>query len=229
MKRKGKPFIMAGLYEKTQREKDIEAGIVFKYYFLREINTLPEISLNDSSFAEKVFNEYDKLPFDDLCWLIRDIRYGIQRYKADYEAGMLSMNSNFWEKLCANGLEFKSISITSNKGTIELTAGHPIFEHYFYPQFKKIKLLQRDILESQSKGQKFYMVNLPFNNIWRFLNTTQLGEFQKRVITGMFLVYFNLYKDKPLMTEKEWNKDPTYAATYKHYLSDTVKGWLKST
>ena len=132
MKNKGKPVIMAGMYEKTQREKDIEAGIVFKYYFLREINTLPEICPNDSRFAEIVCNEYVKLPIDDLCWLIRDIRYGIQKDQTDFAAGMSSMSLNFWEKLCHNGIEFKSISITSNKGTIELTSDHPIFEHYFY-------------------------------------------------------------------------------------------------
>ena len=98
----------------------------------------------------------------------------------------------------------------------------------FTPQLKKIKLLQRDIAESFAKGQKFYLVDLPFKKIWQFLNTTQLGKFQRRVVAGMFLVYFDLYKVKPLMTEIEWNENPTYANTYKHYLSDTVKDWLKA-
>jgi hypothetical protein len=222
------PVIMAGLYEKTQREKDIEAGKVFKYYFLSDIETLPEISQADCRFAETVCHEYSRIPFDDLCWLIRDLRHGIQKYQADYKAGMLSMNSNFWDKLCSNGIEYKSISITSNKGTIEIPASHIVFEYYFAPQLKKMKLLQRDILETQAKGQKFNLVAMPFNKIWQFLNTTELGPVQKRVVTGMLLVYFNLHRGKSLMTETEFNGNPTSADTYKRYLSDTVKDWLKA-
>jgi hypothetical protein len=225
---KRKPVVMAGLYEKTQREKDIEAGIILKYYFLSDINSLPEISQNDARFAEKVCNEYNKLPYDDVCWLIRDLRHGVEKYQADYKAGMLSMNSNFWGKLCTNGIEFKSISINSNMGTIELLANHIIFEHYFYPQLKKIKLLQRDVAESFSKGQKYSMVDLPFNKIWQFLSTTKLGPSQRKVVAGMFLVYFNLYKGKPLMTEIEFNANSTYPGTYKRYLSDRVKDWLSA-
>ena len=123
--RESKRLIMARLDEKNQREKDIEAGIVSQYYFLRDINTIPEISQNDSRFAEIVCNAYDKLPFNELCWLIRDIRYGIQKYQTDFEAGMLAMDSSFWDMINAN---VKSISITSDKGTIEITSDHPIFD-----------------------------------------------------------------------------------------------------
>jgi len=221
------PVIMAGLYEKDARDKRIEKGIIDKYYFLREINSLPEITQEDYIFATMLQTEYVKLPFDDLCWLIRDLRDGIQKYQTDFDAGMLSMDANFWSKLCANGIEFKSISITSNIGTIELSASHPIFEHYFYPQFEKIRSLHRKISESQSKGLKYYLVDLPFNKICRFLNTTQLGEFQIRVITGMFLVYFKLSKTKPLMTVSELADSPKYPGNYKRYLSDTVKDWIK--
>ena len=222
-----KPVIMAGLYEKDARDKRIEKGIIDKYYFLREINSLPEITQEDYIFATMLQTEYVKLPFDNLCWLIRDLRDGIQKYQTDFDAGMLSMDANFWNKLCANGIEFKSISITSNIGTIELSASHPIFEHYFYPQFKKIRLLHREISESQSKVLKYYLVDLPFNKICRFLKTTQLGEFQIRVVTGMFLVYLKLQKTKPVMTEIEWDNEPTYADNYKRYLSETVKDWIK--
>lgn len=224
------PVIMAGFHDKSEKEKNLDAGNPDKFYFLSDISSLPEISLDDSHFGETVCNEYNKIPFDDLCWLIRDIRDSVQKYKTDFEAGMSSMDANFWEKLCGKGIEFESISITSNKGTIELPASHIIFKHFFYPRFKKIKLLQRDFLESQSKGQKFYMVDLPFNKIWQFLSTTKLEErpFQKRVVTGMFLVYFNLNKGKPLMTEIEWNRNPTYAKNYKRYLSDTVRDWIRS-
>lgn len=223
------PVPMAGLYEKDEREKNIEAGKIDKYYFLREINSLPEITQEDYYFAVLRKRDYDKLPFDDLCWLIRDLRFIIQKYETDFKAGTSSMSQNFWDKLCANGIIFKSISITSDKGTIDLTANHPLFEHYFYPQLKKIKLLHHEILESQSKEWKYYLIDLPFHNIWKFLNTTNLGEFQKRVITGMFLVHFKLNRIKPIMTEPEWEDNPDYADSYKHYLSDRVKTWLKST
>jgi hypothetical protein len=225
--RKGEPIAIAKIHERSEREMCIETGKSDKYFFLNEKNILPEIDPNDLRFAETVFAEYSKIPFDDLCWLIRDLRYVIQKYQEDYDVGMLSMNENFWEKLCGKEIEFKSISITSNKGTIDVMANHPLFEHYFSPQLKKIRLLHREILESQSKEVKFYMVDLPFSKIWIFLNTTDLGEFQKRVVAGMFLVYFKLYKVKSIMKEIEWKENPTYATTYKHYLSDIVKTWLK--
>jgi hypothetical protein len=40
-------------------------------------------------------------------------------------------------------------------------------------------------------------------------------------------VYFNLYKVKPVMTEAEWKGHQT-ADTYKRYLSELVKNWLKN-
>jgi hypothetical protein len=64
---------MAGVYENSEREKNIVDGKI-KYYFLRELELLPEIDQDDLDFAKLVIAEYDKIPSDDLYWLIRDIR-----------------------------------------------------------------------------------------------------------------------------------------------------------
>lgn len=200
------PIIMAGLYEKTQREKNIEDGKIDKYYFLSEINSLPSITQDDLHFAETVYKEYNKIPFDDLCWLVRDLRYTIEKYKT--AAG-------------TNDIKFESISINSNKGTINVPAD--VF--FKSKQCKEIRLLSREISDSRNKELEFYL-SLTLNKIWRFLKVTQLGESQKRVVAGMILVYFKLPEKKPIPTKTEWDENQI-SGTYKRFLNDTVKSLVK--
>ncbi len=215
------PIIMINLYPADSDEREI----INKYYFLKDINSLATIIPDDDDFASEMNMKYD-VPIDDLRWLIRDIRDGIQKNQYDFNAGMLSRDKHFWDMLCSPGIEFKKISITSNMGVIDIEASHPFWEVYFYPQILKIESLRSKILDSQTKDIKFYQIDIPLNKIWKFFNRTSLGEFQKRVAIGMFLVHFKLYKGKPYLTESEWN-DQTEAQDYDHYLSDIVKARLK--
>jgi hypothetical protein len=140
---------------------------------------------------------------------------------------MLSFDKNLWEMFCGPGIEFRKISITSNKGTIDIDATHPFFEYYFYPQIKRIELLRSKTLSSQNKEIAKWLVDLPLRRIWLFFNRTTLGKFQQRVVTGLLLVHFKLFKNRPIITAEEWKENPTQAISYKHYLSDIVKTRLK--
>ena len=99
------------------------------------IDLLPPITPEDSEFANKVKDEYNNLPYDELCWLIRDIR---DTLNDDHSA--LKKDSRFrdtYNKLFASDVEIKGVTINTNKEDLFIKADSSLFD-YFLTQIKKI-------------------------------------------------------------------------------------------
>jgi hypothetical protein len=125
--------------------------------------SLPEITENDLNFSKSLQSKYKKIPFDPLCQLIRELRHDLKRYPEDFNAGMFSMDLNFWNKLC--GLE----------------------------QLKSVKAKHNKIKESFTKEFSNYLDYILFMKTWRFFNNIDLGPDQKKIATGMIFQYFSLF------------------------------------
>ena len=179
------------------------------------------ITQEDHNFALMVNKEYD-LPIDELCSLIRNARNDIEYWSLKkFDSNLVSPYKEFAENLFSSDAIIKKICITTNKGIIEINDSDSFFTFFSQPIHK---------MKSKFEKDKDYLIKYmtklgPFDIILSYFNNTSLGEFQKRVAIGMFIIYFKI--GKPILTETEWNLKPREALSYKHYLSRIVKDRLK--
>jgi hypothetical protein len=195
---------------------------------LTPISLLHPITPEDEVFAMKVKDEYN-LPYDELCWLIRDIR---DTMNDDYLA--VKKDSRFrdtYNELFASDVEIKGITINTNKEDIFIKADSSLFD-YFLTQIQKIQ----SELENKIDDQNHYLPAWSKINALlktdRYISGTSLGPFQKNVVIGMFLFHFKFYKGEQLLTQIEFktkqdNGELLGYDSYKHYLAEKAERCLK--
>lgn len=205
-----KPVLMADLQVNSEPQK---------------APALPAMTDNDLNFAKSVFNEYQKIPFEPLCQLVREIRHDLRKYPEDFNAGMLSMDLNFWDKLCSDDIEFTAVTIESNKGEIRIPADSIIFQEYFLRQLERLKSLHTKINETEAKGFNYFYEYIIFMKVWRFIfPITDLHIQQKQIATGKILQYFHLCN---LPVEANWMSDRSYEY-YWQEINDRIRKIIDS-
>lgn len=209
--------------ESIDQEEAIESG-KHKYSFLIDLQALPEITESDLIIAKSLISEYSKIPFEPLCWLVRDLSYTLNKYREDFNADMLSLDENYWNKLCSDDIDYKAVTFDSNKGQISIPANSIIFQHYFLPIIEKLKALHTKTNTAQAKEMEAFLNYVTFMKTWRFFDSTDLGTQQKRISAGMIFQHFNLFE---LKSRQDWNPEGSYGY-YRQYLNDRVKQMLKS-
>lgn len=183
----------------------------------------PPITQEDYDFTMQVEKEFD-VPFDQLLWFIREIRYDIQDDLAEIKDDSEIAYQIMLERLFDSDVKIKEINITTNKGIVKITKSDLFFE-YVCNAIQKMQLKLERLLNSESPIFKSMEKDILFHSIISHFAETSLNEFQQRVVIGMFIVHFKL--GKPVKTEKEWNEKETESQDYPHYLSDIVKSRLK--
>lgn len=185
---------------------------------------LPAITENDLNYAKSVHSENQKIPFEPLCQLIREIRHDLNKYQTDFNAGMLSMDLNFWNLLCSDDIEFTAVTIESNKGQIRIPASSIIFQEYFLRQLARLKTLHTEVKEAEVKEFTYFYEYMIFMKVWRFFDNTSLIIQHKQIATGKVLQYFRLCN---LPIEANW----TPHHSYKYYwqeINDRIRKILDS-
>jgi hypothetical protein len=226
-----RPVITANLYSKGVRRRLYMFDLIKRmtghskrsYSYLTALQSMPEISENDLNFVKSLQSEYSKIPFEPLCWLVRDLRYTLNQHSENFNAGMLSMDENFWSKICSDDMNFKALTFESNNGQISITADSIIFQFYFLPIVEKLRKVRKNINDAQAKEMETSLNYVIFMKTWRFFYGTGLGPQQKRISTGMILQHFKLFG---LTAQQDWQPVGSYI-TYKEYLNDRVKQMLK--
>ena len=178
----------------------------------------------DKAFAEKVNQEYPKLPLDQLCEMVATVRIIIDTEK-QYKPLKTPCSG-----LLDPELEVQEFVLKTNKGDITINKVHqPQDFRALENGLEILKNIQKKEYDSFVKYLDRVSMQGPMLKTKLFLDETPLGEFQKRVVIGMFIVHFELYRpDKPILTEKEWQKSDKHDQSYKHYLADIVKNRLKA-
>ena len=186
------------------------------------------ITSEDHAFVLKVAEKYMKLGTDELLKLINIIR-GDLEYAAGVKNSLKPLRqkdiSEFEEKL-SPGTKIQNIVINTNKGPLTMYNYDEILKNFVITA-KRVFQKYKTYSKSDFKLLHHLEIQRPFLSIERFTSNTTLGPFQKRVVIGMFLVYFRLWIDKPIMTETEYFKNPTSAISYLHYLSDIAEAYQK--
>ena len=204
-----------------------------KVLHLTPVSSLPPITPEDHNFALRIKKEYNKkkynLSFNELCWLIRDVRDTLQEGFSELKED--SRLRDTYEKLFASDVEIKGISINTNKGDIKISSTESLF-NYFLIQIKKIHSEFDKTLNSEDDFLNRMGKQSAFLKTVVYCDETSLGPFQKKVVIGMFLVHFRLYKGKPLLTEpgfktKQSEGELLGYPSYKHYLVEIVENRLK--
>ncbi len=191
-------------------------------------NLLPAITPQDQEFAQKIVKEFD-LSIDEISWLVRDIRNGIETGGIAAECkedSKLRSSLLHLEKLFAPKVKIKELNITTDRGTVKIKSSDPMFRYFNSPIIR-----MRRKLEKELKQENDYLNSLskktPVNKIFLyFYEATSLNKNQVFLAIGMLMIHFQLFGNKPLWTEKEFDPDSGYY-DYKHYLSDRVRRRLK--
>jgi hypothetical protein len=195
---------------------------------LTPISLLHPITSEDEDFAMKVYDEYS-LPYDELCWLIRDIRDtlndGFSAFKKD------SRFRDTYNELFASDVEIKGITINTNKEDIFIKTDSSLFD-YFLNQIQKI----HSEIEKKIDDQDHYLpawskINALLKTDF-YISDTSLGPFQKNVVIGMFLFHFRLDRGKPLLSQLEFKSKQEKGEflgydSYKHYLAEAAERRLE--
>lgn len=188
---------------------------------------LPAITENDLNYAKSVHSEYEnkgkKIDFDSLCQLIREIRHDLNKYQTDFNAGMLSMDLNFWNLLCSDDIEFTAVTIDTNKGQIRIPASSKVFEDIFKKPIETLKSKRPEVTEAATKEFTYFYEYILFMKVWNFFKNTDLGPQQQRIAAGMILQHFSLFD---LTAEAQWRPDASYSY-YWQYLSDRIEKKVK--
>lgn len=207
-----KPVLMADLQVNSEPQK---------------APALPAMTDDDLNFAKSVFNEYHKIPFEPLCQLIREIRHDLRKYQTDFNAGMLSMDLNFWNLLCSDDIEFTAVTIESNKGQIRIPASSEIFKYYFLERLdmlKAFRTLRTNVNETMAKGFNYFYEYIIFMKVWRFVfPITDLIQ-HKQIATGKILQYFQLCN---LPVEANWIPHGSYEY-YPQEINDRIRKIIDS-
>ena len=174
---------------------------------LTPLSILPPITPEDNEFALLVKNECN-LPFDELCWLIRDIRDNIQ----DLELKEIfdEYKEKYYEKL----------------EVVNLNPDDPLF-NTFNKHLKKIKIAIRSKRELDDKFINKIKIDSVFFKLLFYLRQTSLIKIKKHVVFGLFIIHFKLYKKKPYKNKKEWTDKPTADDNWENYIYGIVKNRLK--
>lgn len=195
---------------------------------LTPISLLSAITPEDCEFALQVKNEYN-LPEDELNWLIRDIRDTLKDQFSELKED--SRLRDTYDKLFASDVEIKGITINTNKEDIYISSNVSLFD-YFLTQINKIHVQFDNTISSQDDYLSRWSKQSAFLKTMIYLSGTSLGPFQRKVVIGMVLVHFRLYKGKPLLTESEFKTKQVEGEllgydSYKHYLVEIVENRLK--
>lgn len=180
-----------------------------KKLHLTDPKFLPEITEADNAFAKDVIKKVGEISFDALVWLIRDIRSTLE-------------DSEFYEYLDEN-YEKKYFQ------KFQLKENDPLF-HIINKQLKKIRT---EIKEQKSRDKKYIekriLLQSVFFKLIAYFSQTNLNQYDKHVVIGMFLVHFKLWPyTKPYQNESEFNNNPSTAAeTWAEYLFNITKTRLK--
>jgi hypothetical protein len=181
-----------------------------KNLHLTPVSSLPPITPEDHNFALMVKKEYN-LPFNELCWLIRDVRDTLQEGFSELKE---SVNDDY-EKKYYKGLR-----------TVNLKSDDPLF-NTFNNHLKKIKIAIRIEKDSAEKFINKIKYESAFLKIVIYFHQTDLIKISKHVVVGMFLTHFKLYKGKPYKTKAEWKDKPTQDDNWENYLFGRVKTRIK--
>lgn len=183
----------------------------------------PPIIGEDNDFALKIKKEYD-VPFDELCLLIREIRWSIHDDLSEIKDRSEIVYDMLLKRVFDSDARILKIDIVTNKGSVSITKSD-IFLNLFSFIINRAKYKLQTLLNSENSKNRLFENYFLLHSIFTYFNGTSLNKFQQRVSIGMFLVHFKL--GKPVMTEEEFNANPTGHTDYKHYLNDIVKSRLK--
>jgi len=186
---------------------------------LTPIRYLPVITPQDQEFAEQVANDFN-LPIEEIEWLVRYVRHEILDDFSEYMKD--SRLKETYQKLFSPDTEITGISINTNKGDLKIEVKSALYDLYFKTLMHRIKLNFKETLSSELEYLHALNERALFGMIIMYFNGTSLNDFNKNIVIGKFLIYFNLFEEKPIKTEIEWNDDPTDDQDYKHYLRSIV-------
>ena len=178
-----------------------------RYHFLNDMDSLPEIVEDDRMFVVKTLyvKNFSTISLEDLSWLMRDIRYTINKQNEGY-ALELSAISRIFGNLLENGIEYHSIVINSNKGSFEIDAKGALFEEYFGKQLRRLALLKRDLKGDAQESLDSMQFGILLGKIWKFMITSELDYYNRKVITGAILAHFNISTGTKILTAEAYEK-----------------------
>lgn len=182
---------------------------------LTPIDLLPPITPEDSEFANKVSIEYN-LPFDELCWLIRDIRDTLNDDNAAVKND--SRFRDTYNKLFASDVEIKGVTINTNKEDVFISSDTSWF-NYFLAQLKRINGELENSINSQDHYLNGWSKLSALLKTDQYISGTPLGPDQKKVVIGMFIFHFKLKKGRRLFTEVEFKQKHDYSGELNGYVS----------
>jgi hypothetical protein len=181
----------------------------------------PQLSEQDKAFALEVHNEYNQMPLDDIYTLVQKVRHIVTDNLSHLQQG-LDFEKEF-RPLTNPKTKVIAITIQTNSGAINIEASNYLFKFFKSAIQKAVKRFNEVEINWKSHLSR-WAIQYPLDIVSIFLKNTKLGSFQRRVVKGMFIVHFKLYRGKPYQTEKEWEADPKRTGdNYKTYLSDKVK------
>lgn len=186
---------------------------------------LPQMTEQDQAFALEVHNQY-KIPFDDLCRLIANVRNNIVD---DFEKLKESSDRvQTFNKLFDPEIEIKGVNIITNKGTIEIDSSDRFYSCLKIPIQRikdKFKADLKYLDDRLPKGAKAHSCN----DVMKFIKATSLKPRHKEILAFEFIHYFKFHWDsKPTKTKKEWDANPTEAKNYPAYCRDIGKSRLQN-
>ena len=185
---------------------------------LTDIKLLPEITEEDKELLIELSHKYRYLPFDELCWLIRDIRNelndGLSEFRED------SRLKATYEILSES--EIKEIVIKTNKGAINVKISDPVFDQYFKSPIKRIKRDFRESLNSENEFLKSLIGRAAFAKILIYFKGISKNDNQMFISIGMFLVHFKLHVGEPYKTKDQF-KDCPQTISYERHLREIAR------
>ena len=186
----------------------------------------PSVTPEDHEFALMVQKEYKvhDLPFDELCWLILNVRYTLKDRFLVLEEYSNEEFQKYSDKLFANDAEIKEINITTNKGIVNFNPSDDLFS-YFKSPIDKIKWNIKREKNIDIEHIKRMSMEIAFQEIAFYFFHTNLTPDQKYSAIGMFMAYLKIYKGEPIKTKEEHNRSDS--VSWKNYLSGRVRPLLK--
>jgi len=176
-----------------------------KELHLTKSDLLPSITEADNEFALKVKKKYNKISFDDLCLLIRNIRYDISDEFSELKETVSELVDIYNKKLYSPGIEIHRIIVETNKGEVYFQPDDPFTGSFFKTAIRKT---ENKLKKSKTKNEnaiKHISYECIFAKIVTFaVLNSGLGPYQQIVFFGYFLVHFKIYKGEHLDTEDEF-------------------------
>jgi len=202
-----------------------------KKIYLTDKRFLPEITEADNAFALDVKKIYRDISFNELVWLIREVRSTLE--DNEFQENILEHYNNVYTDLLAPDIEIKAFHVVTNKKTVRVHPDIWLFP-YFIDSVEKIKTG----FEKRNKADLDYFISVPGRSAFMkvnyyifidpvFLFKNSLSNWKKRILLGLFIVHFNLL-NKTWKDKKAWQNKPTNNLSYNHYLADMVKSLLKN-